>query len=144
MELKITRDEWLVTWMLGRIKKRKRVDSHELQALQNVVKKGGEEVIKNFEDVFQEVRIEGKRMKSSDVNYTESYLTSTSSSTDLKETLYLGTASEARQRYQRSSSFRRNNFNRRRSQSRESRFNTPSRQSRYDDFKSVAENRDQL
>ena len=41
-ELKITRDEWLVTWMLGRIKKRKRVDAHELQTLRDVVKKGGE------------------------------------------------------------------------------------------------------
>ena len=41
-----------MTWMLGRIKKRKRVDGHKLQTLRNVVKKGGEEVTKNFEDAF--------------------------------------------------------------------------------------------
>ena len=67
-ELNITRDEWLATWILGRIKKRKRVDSHKLQTLRNVVMKGGEEVIKNFEDAFKEVRIEGKRIKASIVN----------------------------------------------------------------------------
>ena len=60
-EKKITRDEWLVTWMLGRIKKRKRVDPHEIQTLRNVVKKGGEKVVENFEEVFKEVNIEGKR-----------------------------------------------------------------------------------
>ena len=83
--------------MLERIKKRKRIDSHELQALWNLAKKGGKEVIKNFEDVFQEVRIEGKRMKLSEVNYTKSSLTSSeNNSTDPKETLYMGTPSEAR------------------------------------------------
>ena len=73
--MKITRDEWLVTWMLGRIKKRKRVDPHEIQTLRNVVKKGGEKVVENFEDTFKEVRIEGKRQKVSVINYTESSLT---------------------------------------------------------------------
>ena len=115
-ELKITRDEWLATWMLGRIQKRKKVDSHELQTLRNVAQKGGEEVIKNFEDAFKEVRIEGKRKKASVVNYTKS---SSSSSTpkdflknlkdvvnstelsltspkDPKETLYVGTNFKAR------------------------------------------------
>ena len=64
--------------MFGRIQKRKKFDSHELQTLRNVVKKGGEEVIKNFEYAYKEVRIEGKRKKASVVNYNES---SSSSST---------------------------------------------------------------
>ena len=54
------------------MRKRKRIDGHELQALQNVVKKGGDRVIKDFEDVFQEVRIEGKRLKSSAIYYSNS------------------------------------------------------------------------
>ena len=113
------------------MKKRKRIDSHELQLLHNVVKKGGDTVIKDFEDVFQEVRIEGKRMKSSVVNYKKSPSTPSSEdkSQDLKETLNMGSSSEARRRYKRSGSFRRNQSDRRRSQSRESRYNTPSRQS---------------
>ena len=43
------------------IQKREKVDSHELQTLRNLVKKGGEEVIKNFEDAFKEVTIEGEK-----------------------------------------------------------------------------------
>ena len=117
------------------IQKRKKVDSHELQTLRNVVKKGEEEVIKNFEDAFKEVRIEGKRKKASVVNYTESSLSSSTGSSltpskNPKETLYMGTNSEARQRYHRSRS------DQRRSQSRDSRYRTPLKQSRYDGFKS--------
>ena len=62
-EMKITRDEWLVTWMLGRIKKRKRDDPHEIQTLRDVVKKAEDKVVENFENVFKVVRIEGKRQK---------------------------------------------------------------------------------
>ena len=47
--------------MLGRVKKRKKIDSHELQSLRDVVKKGGETMINDFEDKLQEVIIEGKR-----------------------------------------------------------------------------------
>ena len=38
-DLKITKDEWFAAWMLGRMKKRKRIDGHKLQVLRNVVKK---------------------------------------------------------------------------------------------------------
>ena len=62
-ELNITKDEWL-----GRMKKRKKIDSHKLQAHCNVVKKGRNTVIKDFKDVFQVVRIEEKRLKSSAVH----------------------------------------------------------------------------
>ena len=40
MDLKIRRDEWFAEWMLSRVRKRKKIDSHELQSLQNFVKKG--------------------------------------------------------------------------------------------------------
>ena len=56
------------------MRKRKQIDGHELQALWNVVKKGGDTVIKDFENVFQEVRIEGKKLKSSAGHYTDSSL----------------------------------------------------------------------
>ena len=45
-------DEWYTAWMLRRIQKRKKVDSHELQLLQNVVKRGGDTVIKDFKNTF--------------------------------------------------------------------------------------------
>ena len=105
-ELEITRDEWLVTWMLGWIKKRKRVDPPKNQTLRDVVRKGEEKVVENFENVFKEVRIERKRQKASVVNYTESSST-LSSSKVTKETLYMGTLIKARRRYQRSRSDRR-------------------------------------
>ena len=105
-ELEITRDEWLVIWMLVWIKKRKKVDPHKIQTLRDVVRKGEEKVVENFENVFKEVRIERKRQKASVVNYTESSST-LSSSKDTKETLYMGTSIKARRRYQRSRSDRR-------------------------------------
>ena len=57
-ELKISENEWFSTWMLGRVKKRKRMDNFEYQALRNVIKEGGEDVIGNFEKKYQELKIE--------------------------------------------------------------------------------------
>ena len=37
-ELKITQDELLSVWMLGKVMKRKRMDNFEYQALRTVVK----------------------------------------------------------------------------------------------------------
>ena len=54
-ELKIIKNEWFAAWMLSRVKKRNKVDSHELQSLRDIVKKGGDTVIKDFEDEFQEI-----------------------------------------------------------------------------------------
>ena len=82
------------------------VDPHKNQTLRDVVRKGEEKVVENFENVFKEVRIERKRQKASVVNYTESSST-LSSSKDTKETLYMGTLIKARRRYQRSRSDRR-------------------------------------
>ena len=97
-ELKITQDEWFKTWMLSRVKKRKEIDSHKLQSLRDIFKKGGETVIKDFEDRFQEVIIEGKRQKTSVVNYTELLYKSKGE----LETLYMGTPSEAQKQFHRS------------------------------------------
>ena len=47
-ELKITQDEWFTAWMLSRVKKRNKIDSQERQSLGDVVKKGGENIIKDF------------------------------------------------------------------------------------------------
>ena len=51
-ELKISENEWFSTWMLGRVKKRKRMDNFEYQALRSVIKEGGENVIDNFEKKY--------------------------------------------------------------------------------------------
>ena len=52
---KITKDEWFTAWMLGRVRKRKKINSHEPQSLRNVVKRGGDTIIKDFENTFQEL-----------------------------------------------------------------------------------------
>ena len=58
--------------MLGRMRNKKRIDCHELQAIHNVVKKGGDTVFEDFEEKFQEVVVDGKRMKTSVFNYAGS------------------------------------------------------------------------
>ena len=55
----MTEDEWVAVWMLGVVKKRKRLDKLIYQALRDVVKLGGDNVIQNFEEKFKELRIEG-------------------------------------------------------------------------------------
>ena len=47
--LKITFEEFISVWMLGEIKRRKKMESFKIQALINIVKAGGEEVIENLE-----------------------------------------------------------------------------------------------
>ncbi len=89
-ELKISENEWFSTWMLGRVKKRKRMDNFEYQALRSVINEGGENVIDNFEKKYRELKIEGNRKKVAETMYMESE----------KETLYMGSESEARKRYQ--------------------------------------------
>ena len=73
-ELKMTEDEWVAVWMLGIVKKRKRLDKFVYQALRDVVKVGGDNVIKNFEKKFKELRVEGNRKgngSSTSVMFTE-------------------------------------------------------------------------
>ena len=54
-DLKITFEEFISVWMLGKIKGRKKMESIKIQALRDVVKAGGEEVIENIEEKFIEV-----------------------------------------------------------------------------------------
>ena len=134
--------------MLGRVRKRKKIDSHELQSLRNVVKRGGDTIVKDFENTFQELVVEGKRKKASVVNYTK--LSSgkkeeletlyqlidrnASGKKEELETLYMGTPSEAQRQFQRSRPFSRGqSLDRQRSQSQDSCF---PRQSRFDHYKS--------
>ena len=74
-ELKMTEDEWVAVWMLGIIMKRKKLDKFVYQSLCDVVKAGGENVIRNFEKKFKELRVEGNRKEanSSSVMFTEKY-----------------------------------------------------------------------
>ena len=57
----MTENEWVTVWMLGIIKKRKRLDKFVYQSLQDVVKVGGDNVIKNFKEKFEELQVEGHR-----------------------------------------------------------------------------------
>ena len=61
MDLNITFDEFHAVWMLLKLKKRKKIESHELQALRNVVKENAACVVAGFDTKFKETRIEGKR-----------------------------------------------------------------------------------
>ena len=54
-------DEWVTIWMLGILKKRKKLDKFASQALQDIIKLGGDNIIQNFEEKFKELRVEGNR-----------------------------------------------------------------------------------
>ena len=54
-ELKMTDDEWIAVWMLSVIRKRKKIDKFAYQALRDVVKLGGDDIVKNFEEKFKEL-----------------------------------------------------------------------------------------
>ena len=53
-ELKVTEDKWDAVWMLSIIKKRKKINKFVFQTLRDIVKQGGDDVIKRFEDKFKE------------------------------------------------------------------------------------------
>ena len=48
-QLSMTDNEWVSVWMLSIIKRRKKIDKFVYQALRNVMKDGGEDVLQNFE-----------------------------------------------------------------------------------------------
>ena len=54
-EINMTDDKWVTAWMLSIIKKRKKIDKFVYQALRHMVKLGGDDVIKNFEEKFKEL-----------------------------------------------------------------------------------------
>ena len=55
VELKMTYNEFHSVWMLGKMKKRRKIESFEIQALRNVVKEGGPDVVNTFEKKFKEI-----------------------------------------------------------------------------------------
>ncbi len=61
VELDMTFDEFHTVWMLQKLKKRRKVESFELQSLRVVVKENGQAVVQNFERNFKEICVEGKR-----------------------------------------------------------------------------------
>ena len=70
----MTEDEWVAVWMLGIVKRRKKLDKFVYQSLRDVVKAGGDNVVKNFEEKFKEMRVEGHRKEngsSASVMFTE-------------------------------------------------------------------------
>lgn len=52
-ELKITQDGWFSVWMLGNVRKKKRVEGFKYQALMTLVKDVGEDVFQSFEKKFK-------------------------------------------------------------------------------------------
>ena len=70
-ELKMTQDEWYAVSILVKMRKRKRMDNFEIQALRDVVKEGGEDVIDKFEKKFKEIRVEEKRKAVSSAMHSE-------------------------------------------------------------------------
>ena len=135
-DLKMTDNKWVSVWMLCIIKKR--VDKFVYQALRNVVKDSGVDVLKNFVKKFKEMHVEGcrKDASSASVMYTEDMdedLPEDHYTEKEMEMMYTGTESEARKRLQRNSSYRRQPFGRQRSNSRDSRYNSFHKQSRFDE-----------
>ena len=53
LELKMTKEEFFSVWMLGIMKKRKKIDIFELRAPRDVVKEGDQEVVEKFEKKFK-------------------------------------------------------------------------------------------
>ena len=98
----MTEDEWVAVWTFGIIKKRKTLEKFIYQALRDLVKLGGENVIQNFEEKFKELRVEGCRKdgsSSSSVMYTEDEERMEEYSSDKAETkgmMFMGTESKAR------------------------------------------------
>ena len=94
MDLNITFDEFHAVWMLMKLRKRKKIESFELQALKDIVKDNAADVVTKFENKFKETRIEGKRKFNGTIttHYTESRRKEV-------ETMYMGSESEARKRF---------------------------------------------
>ena len=89
--------------------------------MRDVVKVGGNNVIKNFEEKFKELRVEGcckDGGSSSSVMYTEDVKMDddlpedcyTESEMKQMETMYMGTENEAWKRFQRNGPYRRQSF----------------------------------
>ena len=80
-ELDISYKEWKSVWMLQMTRKRKSVEMFQYQALRDIIKAGGDTVMKNFGDKFRQLKVEGSRKKT-------------------VQTLFMGTESRARRNFQ--------------------------------------------
>ena len=97
--------EFYSVCMLGKMKKRMKMENFDIQALRNVVKEGGPDVIDKFDKKFKEIRIEGKRKAVLSSTLFSEGLQSTYYTEAELEAMYMGTESEARKRFQRNNSF---------------------------------------
>ena len=100
-DLKITFEEFISVWMLGKIKRIKKMESFEIQAFRDVVKAGGEKVIENLEEKFIEVQVEGKRKSPSSAMFTECLPVThyTEKEHEEIEAMYMGKESLPRKRF---------------------------------------------
>ena len=89
-------------------KRKKRIENFEIQALKEIVKTNGEDVVENFEQKFKEIRVEGKRKShnSSSTLYTDKLPSTYYTEAEQREieAMYMGTESEARKRFNNSHS----------------------------------------
>ena len=107
IDLKMSFDEFDSVWMLEKMRKRRKMESFELQSLRNVVKEGGVNVVENFKNKFKEIKIEGKRKAvSSSTIYTKQLPKTYYTEAEI-EAMYMGKDSKARKRLQRNNSFNR-------------------------------------
>ena len=68
-EKKIEDKEWFSVWMMIETKKRKGMESYELQELRRVVKRGGVNVMMDFKRKYRELKVESNRGKVMDSYY---------------------------------------------------------------------------
>ena len=100
-------DEFDSMWMLENMRKRRKMESFELQSLRNVVREGGVDVVENFKNKFKEIKIEGKiKAVSTSAMYTE-HLPRTYYTEEEIEAMYIGKDSDARKILQWNNSFNR-------------------------------------
>ena len=107
IDLKMSFDEFDSVWMLEKMRKRRKMESFELQSLRNVVKEGGVDVVENFKNKFKEIKIEGKRKAVSSSAMYAQKLPRTYYTEEEIEAIYMGKDLEARKRLQRNNSFNR-------------------------------------
>ena len=113
-DMNVTEDKWDAVWMLTVVKKQKRIDRFIHQALRDFVKLGGDNIVKNFEDKFKNSELQD-RGSSSSVMYTkdgekmdEDLPDNHYTEADMKEmeTIFMGTKSKARRRFQKNGPYR--------------------------------------
>ena len=65
-KLKVSQKEWFFIWIIGKVKKRKQMEAFEHQVLRDIVKEGVDNVMKNFEDKYKELKVEGSQKSVAD------------------------------------------------------------------------------